>query len=219
MPLSVPQPTPTASPQPTATLNAAEKTEAACETIYYTVQADDTLSTIADMYDVSMAVIREYNGLVNDTVYEGRPLTIPLCLREPTPGPTPTPTTPPPYPGPNLLLPSDGASYIGLNETISLQWAAVSELKGNESYAVTITDLTSTDNTTITEFVTDTSFIVPASLAPDDGRPHVYRWSVYIARQMGGDTENEENWAPAGNLSDERVFSWFTTATASTPTP
>ncbi|MBG0783762.1 MAG: LysM peptidoglycan-binding domain-containing protein [Anaerolineaceae bacterium] len=216
--LNIPQPTPTASPQPTSTLSEAEKTESACEVYEHLVGPDDTLSSIADEYDVSMATIREYNGLPNDTVMEGLYLSIPLCMREPTAGPTPTATTAPPYPGPNLLLPSDGASYSGVNETITLQWAAVSELLGNEAYAVTITDLTSEEKTSATEYVTGNSFIVPASFAPDDGRPHVYRWSVYIARSIGGDGTTE-SWSPAGNKSVERVFSWFVTSSVSTPTP
>ena len=216
--LNVPQPTPTASPQPTATLSEAEKTETACQKENYLVEENDTLGSIADKFDVSMAIIREYNGMVNDTVIEGRYLVIPLCLREPTPGPTPTATTAPPYPGPNLLLPADGASFTGVNETVTLQWAAVSELLGNEAYAVTITDLTSEDKTTTTDYVTDTSFIVPASFAPNDGKPHVYRWSVYIARSIGGN-DATENWVTAGNVSDERVFSWFVIASVTTPTP
>lgn len=207
--LLVPQPTPTASPQPTATLSDAEKTEIACETINYEVKANDTLSSIADTYNVSMTTIREYNGLPNDVVFEGQTLVIPLCLREPTPGPTPTPTQLPPYPGPNLLLPADGASFTSGSDTITLQWAAVGELDSNEAYAVTVTDLTSEDNKTITEFVTDTSFIIPPSLLPDDDKPHIFRWSVYIARQIGSDEENAENWETAGNKSDQRVFSWF----------
>jgi LysM repeat protein len=206
--LLIPQPTPTASPQPTATLSDMEKTDIACETISYDVQANDTLSSIADTYNVSMETIKEYNGLLNDTVFEGQPLQIPLCLREPTPGPTPTPTSLPPYPGPNLLLPANGASFTSSSDVITLQWAAVGELDANEAYAVTITDLTSEDDTTITEYVNDTSLIVPDSLMPTDGRPHVFRWSIYIARQIGGD-EEEENWESAGNLSEERVFSWF----------
>ena len=217
--LSVPQPTPTASPQPTATLSEAEKTESACETIYHLVVADETLSIIADTYDVSQATIREYNALPNDTVIQGQYLSIPLCMREPTAGPTPTATTAPPYPGPNLLLPSDGASFSGINETISLQWAAVSELLSDEAYAVTITDLTSENKNSTTEYVTGTSFIVPASFAPKDGRPHVYRWSVYIVRSIGGGNEDTKNWTPAGNVSSERVFCWFVTSSVTTPTP
>lgn len=206
--LQIPQPTPTASPQPTATLSDFDKTEAACETINYTVQPNDTLSSIANTYDVTMATIREYNGLISDTVYEGQNLVIPLCQRRPTPGPTPTPTQLPPYPGPNLLLPADGASFTSEADTITLQWAAVGALETNEAYAVTITDLTSDDKWTVTEYVRDTSFIIPASFVPTDGRPHIFRWSVYIVRQIGGDEENDENWETAGNRSDERVFAW-----------
>jgi LysM repeat protein len=44
----IPQPTPTNTPEPTATLSAAEATDEACEKIPYTVQANDTLSSIAE---------------------------------------------------------------------------------------------------------------------------------------------------------------------------
>lgn len=206
--LLIPQPTPTASPQPTATLSEVEQTEAACETVNYVVQANDTLSSIANTYNVTMATVREYNGLPSDTVYEGQNLVIPLCLRRPTAGPTPTPTQLPPYPGPNLLLPADGASFTSAADTITLQWAAVGALETNEAYAVTITDLTSDEQMTVTEYVRDTSLIVPASFVPTDGKPHIFRWSVYIVRQIGGDEENGENWDIAGNSSDERVFAW-----------
>ena len=216
--LMVPQPTPTASPQPTATLSDAEKTEAACETINYTVVANDTLSSIANNYNVSMSVIREYNGMPSDTVFEGQNLVIPLCLRQPTAGPTPTPTPLPPYPGPNLLLPADGASFTSGSETITLQWAAVGALEANEAYAVTITDLTSENKQTITEYVNETSFIVPASFMPADNKPHIFRWSVYIVRQTGSNQGNGDNWESAGNKSEERVFAWYN-AGGSAPSP
>ncbi len=205
--LMVPQPTPTASPQPTATLSDLEKTEVACVTINYTVTANDTLSGIADTYDVSMATIREYNSMLNDTVYESQTLIIPLCLREPTPGPTPTPTPLPPYPSPNLLLPADGTSFTEETETITLQWAAVGELDTNEAYAVKITDLTSENKETVIEYVNETSFIIPSSLLISDGQPHIFRWSIYIARQIGSDEESQR-WEIAGDESHERVFSW-----------
>ncbi len=205
--LMIPQPTPTASPQPTATMSDAEKTEVACETVNYTVQADDTLSSIAATYNVTMETIREYNGLISDTVYEGQPLGIPLCLRKPTAGPTPTPTQLPPYPAPNLLLPADGASFVSATDVITLQWAAPGALELNEAYAVVITDLTSDGVVTETEYVKDTSYIVPPSFVPKEAKPHVFRWSVYIVRQIGDD-ENS-NWQVAGNVSQERVFAWM----------
>ncbi len=207
--LRIPQPTPTASPQPTATLSEIEQTEAACETISYTVQLNDTLSSIANTYNVAMATIREYNGLLSDTVFEGQNLTIPLCQRRPTPGPTPTPTQLPPYPAPNLLLPADGASFIAVSDTITLQWAAVGALETNEAYAVTIMDLTSEEKWSTTEYARDTSFIIPASFAPPEGKPHVFRWSVNIVRQVGGSEEDGENWEIAGTRSEERVFAWM----------
>lgn len=213
--LNVPQPTPTASPEPTATLSDIEKTEAACETVNYTVQANDTLSSIANTYNVTMATIREYNGLVGDIVWEGQQLQIPLCLRQPTAGPTPTPTELPPYPGPNLLLPSDGASFTSQADTITLQWAVVGEIDTNEAYAVTITNLTSENKETTTEYVRETSFIIPATFAPNDGKPHIFRWSVQIVRQVGSDEENGDIWEIAGNKSEQRVFAWYTSSTAS----
>jgi len=207
--LFVPQPTPTASPQPTATLSEIEKTDIACETLNYQVKENDTLSSIADTYDVSMATIREYNGLISDTVIESQYLKIPLCQREPTPGPTPTATPLPPYPGPNLLLPADGASFISSTDTITLQWAAVGELKSDEAYALTIIDLTSDNDDTLTEYLTETSFIVSSSFIPKDGKPHIFKWYVYIVRQGASTEEDVENWEVAGNKSDARVFSWF----------
>jgi hypothetical protein len=111
-----------------------------------------------------------------------------------------------------LLLPADGASFTADTGTITLQWAAVSELQSNEAYAVTIIDLTSENKQTETFYVTETSYIVPASFSPVDGRPHVYRWYVYIVRQLGSDEEDSENWEAAGNKSEERVFSWYSMA-------
>lgn len=214
----VPQPTPTASPQPTATLSDVEKTEIACEMLNYTVKSGDTLSSIANTYNVSMATIRDYNALLTDTVYEGMTMTIPLCLREPTPGPTPTPTQLPPYAGPNLLLPADGASFTSSSDTITLQWAAVGELSANEAYAIEIIDLTSENKQSVTEHAKDTSLILPNTFMPKDGRPHIFRWSVYIVRQIGSGEEDEDNWIVAGNRSEERVFSWYT-GSVSTPQP
>ena len=159
--LLIPQPTPTASPQPTSTLSGVEATDAACEQYPYTVGENDTLSGIARNFNVSMDAIKEWNGLTGDIVYQGQPLTIPLCERNPTPGPTPTPTLPPPYPAPNLLLPADGESFRVGNETITLQWASVGTLRPNEAYAVNIQDVTAGTNLTLVEYVTDTKFIVP----------------------------------------------------------
>jgi len=220
--LKIPQPTPTPSPQPSATLDATQQAEASCEKLNYTVAANDTLSSIAANYGVTMAAIKEYNGLASDTVFEGQPLIIPLCER--VNKPTPTPTTPPPYPAPNLLLPADGAAFTLANDTVTLQWASVGTLRQNEAYAVTIEDVTAANGQKLVEYVTDTKFIIPSNFRPNDTTPHIIRWWVLPVRQSGTDSSGKPTWEPAGSPSAQRVFTWSgvgapaATSPATTPT-
>lgn len=206
--LLIPQPTPTASPQPTQTLSGVAATEDACEKYSYTVNENDTLMGIANSFNVSMEAIKEFNSLPSDVVYSGQALLIPLCRRNPTPGPTPTATLPPPYPAPNLLLPTDGESFAGSSQTITLQWASVGTLRTGEAYAVTIEDVTAGTNLKVVEYVTDTKLIVPASMRPTDNAPHIIRWYVNAVRQSGTTRDGEPIWVSFGKTSEQRVFSW-----------
>lgn len=215
--LLIPQPTPTPSPMPTATLSQAQATESACQKVDYTVTANDTLGGIAGAYKVSIDAIKEYNQLPSDTVYAGQVLKIPLCQQRLS-NATPTPTAPPPYPAPNLLLPADGASFTVANETITLQWASVGELRQNEAYAVTIEDVTEANGTKLVEYTTDTKFIVPPTFRPGGNTPHILRWSVVPVRQISSSKEGQPIYEPGGSASVQRVFSWWG-ATAATPTP
>ncbi len=217
--VKVPYPTPTVTPPPTATFEAAQATIAACEKVIYTVQENDTLSSIAANYAVPQAAIKDFNGLASDNVYLGQPLIIPLCKRAATPGPTPTPTTPPPYPAPNLLLPADGGSFTLADDVISLQWASVGTLRENERYQVTIEDVTEGQGRRIVDYVTDTKFIVPTTFRPKDNLPHVIRWWVTPVRQTGSDDQGQPIWTPAGTPSMQRVFSWLGVAPVDTPSP
>jgi LysM repeat protein len=220
--LLIPQPTPTPTALPTATMNPAESTEAACEKFEHTVADKDTLSSIAGTYNVPAEAIREYNGMVNDIVRSGQTLIIPLCRRNATPGPTSTPTPPPPYPAPNLLLPPDGASFLNASDIITLQWASVGTLRENEAYAVTVEDVTSGDGRKLIEYVTDTKFIVPEDFNPTDNIPHAMRWWVIPVRKTGTDSDGNPIWEPAGNPSIQRVFVWVGAAgnpPVATPTP
>jgi LysM repeat protein len=217
--LLIPQPTPTVTPLPTSTLSAAEATEQACEKINYEVQENDTLSSIALDYGISMAAIREENGLPGDTVFLGQTLVIPLCKR-PTPlGPTPTATMPPPYPAPNLLLPADGSPFTLADQTITLQWASVGTLRENESYQVTVEDVTEGQGRKMVDYVTDTKFIVPSTFRPGDRNPHVYRWWVTTVRKIGTDADGNPVWESAGALSVVRTFIWIGVPGEITPTP
>jgi LysM repeat protein len=219
--LLIPQPTPTPTALPTATLSEAEATRDACGEVEYTVQDNDTLSSISLNYAVSIAVLKEYNGLVNDTVRSGQSIKIPLCQRQATPGPTPTPTPPPPYSAPNLLLTADGAAFIlpGDN-TVTLQWAAVGTLRENEAYAVNILDVTTGTNERLIEYVTDTKFIIPDRVRPGDNTPHIIRWWIVPVRQTGTDEDGNPIWETAGDPSLWRDFVWqISSAISITPTP
>ena len=207
--LLIPQPTPTPSPLPTSTLSELEATEEACDKLNYEVQEFDTLSSISNNYNIAIDVIKEYNGLTTDIVYEGQPLVLPLCQRNPTPGPTPTATLPPPYPAPNLLQPSDGQVFVAANETITLQWAAVGTLRDNEAYAVTVEDLTDGTGRKLTDYVVDTKYIVPTDFRPTDDLPHIIRWSVMAVRQTGTTIDGQPIWDSAGARSTGRVFNWW----------
>jgi len=215
----VPRPTPTPLPPPTATLEPAEATRAACQTVEYTVQENDTLSSISINYGVSMQAIRDWNGLSTDSVMLDQKLVIPLCMRAATPGPSPTPTTPPPYPAPNLLLPADGAPFTLQNDTVTLQWASVGTLRENEAYQVTVEDVTAGTGRKLVQYVVDTKFIVPISFRPQDMVSHVMRWWVVSVRQTGTDDQGSPIWSTAGAASTIRTFSWSGSGTAPTATP
>ena len=217
--IKVPLPTPTPLPPPTATLEAAAATRAACQTAEYTVQANDTLSTIAINYQVSMQAIKDQNGLSTDSVFVDQKLQIPLCMRAATPGPSPTPTTPPPYQAPNLLLPANGAPFTLANDTITLQWASIGTLRSNETYQVTVEDVITDGSRKLVAYVTDTKYIVPVTFRPQDNTPHVMSWSVVTVRQSGTDDQGNPIWAIAGAASLPRTFTWTGSGVAPTATP
>jgi LysM repeat protein len=216
--IRIPYPTPTPLPAATSTLVADQATLQACEKVIYTVQANDTLSSIANNYAVPQEAIKSYNGLAADTVFLGMNLIIPLCERTAPLGPTSTPTIPPPYPAANLLLPPDGASFTLANDSITLQWASIGILRDNEAYQVTVEDVTD-GSRRLVEYVTDTKVIIPPSFRPGSNAPHVFRWWVTTVRQSGTDDAGQPIWAPSGAQSDRRVFSWQGIAPDNTPEP
>jgi hypothetical protein len=168
---------------------------------------------------VPQDAIKFYNGLASDNVLLGTTIVIPLCERFATPGPTPTATLPPPYPAPNLLLPTDGAAFTLANDVVTLQWASIGTLRDNERYQVTILDVTSGQGLRLTEYVTDTKFIVPTSFRPNDNLAHVIRWWITTVRQNGVDEQGQPIYTSAGAISDERVFSWVGVAIQASPNP
>lgn len=218
--LLIPQPTPTLTPPPSSTPNPATQTAEACKRVSYTVQEGDTPGKIATNYNVPWEAIKQWNGIPGDTVFIGSTIVIPLCERPATPGPTPTNTPPPPYPAPNLLLPPDGAPFTLSDESVTLQWAAVGTLREDEAYQVVVVDITEGKGRTLTDYVSDTKYIVPESFRPNDSTAHVLRWTVTPVRKNGVDMTGKTIWVSAGAVSAPRVFTWSGTAgPATTPTP
>lgn len=215
--LKVPFPTATPAPLPTNTPLPATQTMLACERVNVTVQENDTLSSIALNYGVSAQAIMDYNGLSTVNVFIGQTLTIPLCARAATAGPSPTATIPPPYPAPNLLLPADGAAFNLADDVVTLQWASVGTLREGEAYQVVIVDVTSDQGERITDYVTDTKYIVPTSFRPKDNVAHVLRWWVVPVRQTGTDEQGQAVYTPSGAASEKWVFSWVGVAVKGTP--
>ncbi|MBI5943337.1 MAG: LysM peptidoglycan-binding domain-containing protein [Chloroflexi bacterium] len=218
--LKIPYPTATIPPAATSTSLPVDATKQACETVPITVQDGDTLSSISLNYAVPMAAIKEFNGLTTDNVFVGSNLLIPLCMRAADPNkPTPTATIPPPYPASNLLLPADGAAFTLANDIVTLQWASVGTLRDGEAYQVTVEDVTANQTHRLTDYVTDTKFIVPTSFRPNDNVAHVLRWWVTPVRQSGTDEQGQPIWVASGAVSEKRVFTWVGVAVAGTPVP
>ena len=217
--LKIPYPTPTIPPAATSTPLPVDATKQSCETVPITVQDGDTLSSISLNYAVPMQAIKEFNGLTTDNVFVGSNLLVPLCMRAATPGPTPTATIPPPYPAPNLLLPADGAAFTLANDVVTLQWASVGALRDAEAYQITVEDITADQTRRLTDYVTDTKYIVPTSYRPKDNVAHVLRWWITPVRQTGTDDQGQSIWSPSGAVSDKRVFSWVGIAVEGTPSP
>jgi LysM repeat protein len=218
--LKVPYPTPTPAPLPTNTLSPDQAAIAECEKVLYTVQENDTLSSISLNYAVSMSAIKEFNGLSTDSVFLGQPLEIPLCMRATPEGQaTATPTTPPPYPAPNLLLPADGGAFTLANDVVTLQWSSVGTLRDNESYRVIVEDITEGQARRLTDYVTDTKYIVPTTFRPKDNVAHVIRWWITTVRQTGTDEQGQPIYSSAGTDSQKWVFTWVGSAPQGTPAP
>ena len=217
--LQIPQPTATPPPAATPTLESGAATIAACNTVSYTVQANDSLSSISQNYNVPMAAIQEFNGLTSDQVFIGTNILIPLCDRAATPGPSPTPTAPPPYPAPNLLLPVQGTAFTLANDTIILQWASIGTLRDNERYYVVVEDVTAGTGRKWTDYVTDTKDVVPVTFRPQDNLSHAMTWSVVTVRQTGTDDQGNPIYTNAGATSEVRIFTWSGLVAGPTQTP
>ncbi|MEK6222105.1 MAG: LysM peptidoglycan-binding domain-containing protein [Chloroflexota bacterium] len=217
--LKIPHPTSTPTPLATNTPSNAQAKIEACETFLHVVQENETMSLIEASYEVPSVEIIEWNGKTTDSVFLGERLFIPLCKRTFVRGATVTPSPAPPYPAPELLLPRNGEAYFLDNDTVTLQWSSVGELRDNEFYQVTIIDITSGENLKLVDVVRDTKYIVPETFRPSESNPHVFQWSVLSVTQRGTDEDGNATFESGGGISEFNYFTWSGSAIDATESP
>jgi LysM repeat protein len=211
----------TLTPTATPTLDPDIPTPTPGNFVVHVVKQGDTLESIAEEHDVSVALIREANPeqlpADSDSIFVGQSLVVPLGTPVPSPTPTvdplATPTPAPPYEAPSLLRPPDGASLVSINSPVVLQWASVDVLRENEWYEVTL--FFPDDATTHTFYTRTTAWRVPFDLLMEAaGDVPEFRWQVVVVREIR-DRDGGLAYEKAGRVSETRVFAW----TRPTPTP
>ena len=214
-------PSGTLTPTPTPTLDPSIPTPTPGNYVVHIVQSGDTLTSIAEQYEVSEEIIQGANPDVlpvgSDSIFAGQSLVVPLGTPEPTIAPTDdpnaTPTPLPPYEAPALLYPPDETTFAEGEFPIALQWVSVGVLSENEWYQVTLTGAGGVVSTT---FRTQTTAWRPPFdlLAEARGKSPVFRWQVQVVREVP-DGDGGLIYEAGGVASERRTFQWV----KPTPTP
>ncbi len=220
--MKIPPPTP--KPIDTATAAPGTSTSGTATDFVYTVQPGDTLSGIAEKFNLPMQRIENYNPEIQNiqSLHIGDQIKIPLAPTAtftPVPGAssagasTPTPIVQ--YAPVKLLTPLDREIFVGGSSPILLQWLSSGILQSNELYLVEVERLGAA---TISARTRATSYhLMPDQYpAPDDAN-RLFKWRVMIVRQAG--TGNDQ--APAFRVVSpvsESSFEWLATVPTGTPT-
>jgi len=220
--LLIPVATPT--PGPTSTLEPGVPTPTPPDYIVHIVARGETLSTIAEKYDVSVESIRAASDLPpgDDTIFVNQSLTIPMGTPMPSPTPTidpnATPTPVPPYSAPPLLSPPDGAVLVGSEEPILLQWASVSVLRNDEWYELTLSQPPG-GVVSATIHTRATAWHIPLDLLPTtNADEREFRWRVQVV-QEARDRDGALVYQKAGAPGQVRTFIWLEPTPTPTPSP
>lgn len=186
----------------------------------YVVQAGDSLSGIAERFNVSLDAIMEANNITDpDSLREGQELVIPApvsSVETPGIGGPPTPTVPSQlvYPAPLLLGPPEGHEFRGdqAELPILLNWLSVGMLAEDEWYSITVRHVVSeeAEGEQTAEFTKANSFHVSTELRPStDVGSHLFEWEVRVVRLTDTEIEGSPEVVPIGRESETRTFSWY----------
>lgn len=219
--MKIPPPT----PQPTGTATAAPGTPTPppANEVLYTVQPGDTLSGIAQKFDVPMSRIQERNTIQNiQSLQVGDQLVIPVA---PTPTFMPGPgassasaTTPTPqvqYPPVKLLTPLDREIFIGGSSPILLQWLSSGILQPGELYLVEV-DRPGAGAISFRTRATSYHLLTDQYPAADDAN-RAFKWRVMIVRQAGTGNDQAPTFRVVSPVS-ESSFEWLDKVPTATPT-
>ena len=200
----------------------ADQTSASSGFVVHVVRAGETLSAIAEEYDVSVSIIRAANNLAEDdeTIRPDQSLVIPRNTPTPTSTPTVDPNataTPAPlYASPTLLHPPDGAVLTD-GTPVLLQWSSVGVLEDHEWYELY---LWQPAGGVISDTVRTraTAWRVPLDvLHQAEGQAPRFYWRVRVVREAA-----ERVYEEAGSPSPPHLFEWqapTSTQPPETPTP
>ncbi len=179
----------------------------------YEVTQGDTLSTIAQKFNLSAAELREINNLSNDKLSVGQKLRIPIGTATPAPTPTVPPTlTPTPgpwHPATALLSPPDQTTFEGAEAVIVLNWTSVGILAEDEWYVLRMRRSGTYIQQLPALWTKATSWRLPADLyIPDLAEPQEFYWQVTVLRQTGLTEDGTRTGDPISPPSGSRTFFW-----------
>jgi hypothetical protein len=187
--------------------------------LIYVVQPGDTISTIAERFDVAVQAILDANNITDaDLIREGDQLIIPVGpVAAPTSVPG-TPTQPANYGAVMLLLPLDGSSFTGNGKNILLQWLSSGILRSEEAYRVTVNQVGGNLRYGPI-YIKATALHVPGDLFPDSNDDNrTFEWNVSIVRQTGVGSDGN----PVYSIISPQVtrrFVWLPVVPSPTLTP
>ena len=177
------------------------------------VEQGDTLYTLSAKFGLTVAEIKEINGLTSNNLRVGQELRIPVGTATPTPTLTPeptlTPTPGPPYPAPSLLSPPDGTAFEGADQIIFLNWASVGILAEDEWYAIQARRSGVVTQLLPIQWTKATSWRLPSDLYIGGlEEPQRFYWQVSVMRQTGVHEDGTWSGETISAPGTTRTFTW-----------
>lgn len=188
---------------------------------WHTVETDQTLITIIQLYGADAKVISDLNPEIeflqcdfgeryggqgcSVMLFEGQRVRVPAPTGTPTIPPTssgsetPTPSLTATFNVPGAFSPEDGA-YFGASSLITLRWTATGTLASNEVYLITVENLDR--NRTFQAQTEELFFVVPDEWQPSRDDTFEFEWTVSIATIEGNQITSTRQ------QSTPRRFQW-----------